>query len=340
MRFPYPWILSALLWSSYGAAETQQFASLGDLNLTSGDVIKDCQIAYRTYGKLNSKKDNVVVMPTWHTGSTLDLERYELVGPNKLLDTNQYFIITIDALGNGVSTSPSNSKHQSGNDYPQVSIADMVYSQYRLLTEKLEIQSVHAVIGISMGGMQTFQWIRQYPTFMKKAVAIDGSPYLTSYDVIQWQTHLDVIRVLQDSDHSNSEIAAVLSPLNLLTLWTPDYFVENVAREDLHNYLEQSAEGYENFDGNNYIAQTQAMIDHNAFEDGTERYSANLRNIATDLLVVVVPDDHMVNPTPARLLATSTDAAFVEIDSNCGHMGTTCEDAAVARQVSAFLLRK
>jgi homoserine O-acetyltransferase len=126
----------------------------------------------------------------------------------------------------------------------------------------------------------------------------------------------------------------------LLTLWTPDYFVENVAREDLHDYLEQNAEGYENFDGNNYIAQTQAMIDHNAFEDGTERYSANLRNIATDLLVIVVPEDHMVNPTPARLLAASTDAAFVEIDSNCGHMGTTCEDAAVARQVGAFLLRK
>jgi homoserine O-acetyltransferase len=115
------------LWSSFGAAETQQFASLGELNLTSGEVINDCQIAYRTYGKLNSEKDNVVVMPTWHTGSTRDFEEYEIVGPNKLLDTNQYFVITIDALGNGVSTSPSSAflwvacRHFNGSGSTQTS---------------------------------------------------------------------------------------------------------------------------------------------------------------------------------------------------------------------------
>ena len=340
MSFRYRWFLLALSWSSFCAAETQMFASLDDLNLTSGEVINDCQIGFRTYGKLNPAKDNVVVMPTWHTGSTLDLEKYELIGPNKLLDTNQYFVVTVDALGNGISLSPSNDKYQPGRDFPQVSIADMVYSQHRLLTENLDIQTVHAVIGISMGGMQTFQWIRQYPNFMKKAVAIDGSPYLTSYDVIQWQTHLNVIRVLQDSDHNNSEIAAVLSPLNLLTLWTPDYFVENVTRDDLHDYLEQNASGDENFDGNNYIAQTQAMIDHNAFELGTERHQSNLKSIAADLLVISVPGDHMVNPTPAKLLAETIDAEFIEIKSNCGHMGTTCENAIVAQHTNAFLQRE
>jgi homoserine O-acetyltransferase len=318
-------------------AETQQHANLGDLQLTSGAVIADCQIGYRTYGKLNTKKNNVVVMPTWHTGSTSDLEHYKLVGPNKLLDTSKYFVVTIDALSNGVSTSPSNSENSPGRAFPQVTIADMVHSQHRLLTEKLEIQSVHAVIGISMGGMQTFQWIRQYPNYMKKAVAIDGSPYLTSYDVIQWQTHLNVISVLQESDHSNKEIAAVLAPLNLLTLWTPDYFVQNVARKDLHDYLEQNASGNENFDGNNYIVQTEAMIRHNAFDSGTDNYPSNLKSIAAELLIISVPGDHMVNPVPAKNLATLIGAELVEINSNCGHMGTTCENANVARQVNAFL---
>ena len=328
MNLRYICLIGTILWSSICAAETQMFATLGDLNLTSGEVINDCQIGYRTYGNLSASKDNVVVMPTWHTGSTWDLERYEVVGPGKLLDTNRYFVITIDALGNGVSTSPSNSESQSGTGFPQVSIADMVHSQYRLLTEILEIQSVHAVIGISMGGMQTFQWIRQYPVYMNKAVAIDGSPYLTSYDVLQWQTHLNIIEVMQESARSNSEIAAVLGPLNLLTLWTPDYFVENVARADLDDFLEQDAQGRENFDGHDYIAQTQAMIDHDAFDEST----------VADLLVLSVPEDHMVNPTPAKLLAASIDAEFVEIHSNCGHMGTTCEDAEVARQVNDFLM--
>ncbi len=337
MSTRYLWFVIALMWSSFSAAETQQFASLGDLHLSSGEVINDCPIGFRTYGKLNPARDNVVVMPTWHTGSTSDLEEYELIGPNKLLDTNRYFVITIDALGNGVSASPSNDKQQSGSDFPQVSIADMVTSQYRLLTEKLNIQSVHAVVGISMGGMQTFQWIRQYPNFMNKAAAIDGSPYLTSYDVIQWQTHLDIIKVLQESEHGDSEIAAVLAPLNLLTLWTPDYFVENVSRNDLQAYLEQNASGSENFDSNNYITQTQAMIDHDVFGAGTEQYENNLKSIVADLLVVYVPADHMVNPTPAKMLAASIGASLVDIQSNCGHMGTTCEDADVARVVNAFL---
>jgi homoserine O-acetyltransferase len=240
-------------------------------------------------------------------------------------------------LGNGISTSPSNDRNQPGIAFPQVSIADMVYSQYRLLTEELEIESVYAVIGISMGGMQTFQWIRQYPNFMQKAIAIDGSPYLTSFDVIQWQTHLDVIEVLQDAGRSDREISSLLAPLNMLTLWTPDYFVETVSRDDLPNYLKQNGGGNENFDGYDYIAQTQAMIDHNAFGAGTEEYESNLKGIAADLLVVSVPGDHMVNPTPAKTLAKSIDAQLVEIQSNCGHMGTTCEAADVAHKVNAFL---
>lgn len=331
--------IGTILWSSFCSAETQLFASLGDLKLTSGEIITDSQIGYRTYGKLSSTRDNVVVMPTWHTGSTWDLERFQVVGPGKLLDTNRYFVITIDALGNGISTSPSNSEYQPGANFPQVSIADMVHSQYRLLTETLEIQSVHAVIGISMGGMQTFQWSRQYPDYMNKAIAIDGSPYLTSYDVIQWQTHLDIVKLMQESNRSNSEIAAVLAPLNLLTLWTPDYFVENVARADLDDFLEQDAQGRENFDGHDYIVQTQAMIDLNVFGVGTEDHDSNLSSILADLLVVIVPEDHMVNPTPAKSLATSVDAELIEIHSNCGHMGTTCEEAEVARQVNDFLTR-
>jgi len=333
--------LVAAFWSSsLCAAGTQNFADLGDLKLTSGETISDCQIGYRTYGELSPAKDNVVIMPTWHTGSTWDLERYEVVGPGKLLDTNKFFVITIDALGNGVSTSPSNSTSQPGAEFPQVSIADMVHSQYRLLTEILEVPSVHAVIGISMGGMQTFQWLRQYPNYMKKAVPIDGSPYLTSYDVIQWQTHLNVVEAMQESDRSNAEIAKVLAPLNLLTLWTPDYFVENVSRAELDDFLKQDAQGREDFDGYDYIVQTQAMIDHNAFGAGTEDFESNLKNILADLLVVIVPSDHMVNPATAKSLATSVGAELVEIHSNCGHMGTTCEAGEVAQQVNAFLLAK
>ena len=96
----------ALVVRAYGAQ--QQFAELGDLKLESGEVIRNCRIGYRTYGTLAPDRSNVVLWPTWFTGRTAQLE--PMIGPGKLLDPALgVFVVTVDALGNGVSTSPSNS---------------------------------------------------------------------------------------------------------------------------------------------------------------------------------------------------------------------------------------
>src|ERR1700760_183412 len=129
-----------------------QYASLGDLKLESGAVIHDCRIGYRTMGTLNAAKSNVVLFPTWLGGRSGDVAMN--IGPGKFVDSSKYFVILVDALGNGVSCSPSNSTRQHGVDFPQFSVRDMVYSQYRLLTETLHLAHLHAVAGLSMGGIQ------------------------------------------------------------------------------------------------------------------------------------------------------------------------------------------
>src|SRR5689334_10352317 len=204
------------------SAQEQQIASIGDLKLQNGQTIRDCKIGYRTFGQLNAAKSNAVLFPTWFTGTTKDL--VDLIGPGKLVDSTKYFVIAVDALGDGVSTSPSNSTAQPRMQFPQFTIRDMIQSQHELLTKKLHINHLHAVMGISMGGMQTFQWITAYPGFMDFAIPIVGSPRLTSYDLLLWTAEAHAIELDPTWKHGEysgvPECMRVVADLHGLALQT------------------------------------------------------------------------------------------------------------------------
>src|ERR1700710_1454963 len=146
-----------------------QTLALGDLPLESGDVIRDCAISYVTHGTRAAAGDNVILVLT-AIGSThhrLDF----LIGPDRPLDPDRYFIICADAIGNGMSTSPSNSASQPDLAFPRFTIRDMVASQ-RLLLDVLGIRQLAAVVGASMGGMQALQWGVSDPLRMRGIVAL------------------------------------------------------------------------------------------------------------------------------------------------------------------------
>ena len=147
-----------------------QAYSEGDLKLESGEVIRDFSISYVTHGQLNDKKSNAILMVTAISGNHHRLDF--LIGPGKALDTDKYFIVCTDAIANGLSTSPSNSKAQPRMQFPKFAIRDMVQSQYRLMKEKLGIDHIVAVVGPSMGGMQVLQWGVSHPDYMDTLVAM------------------------------------------------------------------------------------------------------------------------------------------------------------------------
>ena len=328
----------ALVFATSGAVAEQRFANIGDLALTSGGVIEDCQIGYRTCGELNEDKSNVLVFPTWFGRTTDDLERFGLIGPGLLADTDKFFVVAIDALGNGVSSSPSNSPTSNGNGFPDISTEDMVDSQHELLTGHLGISHVNVIMGISMGGMQTFRWITKYPDFMDSAVPIDGSPKMTSYDLLQWQTHKDIVRALQKGGYDDTDIAVVLSRLGLLTLYTPDYFVENVPVEKLPAFLEQSDQQSSGIRADDYVSQLDAMINHDVLGPDDESVHGFADRVNARTLIIGVASDHMVNPHPAKQLASTIGAEYFAVESNCGHIGTSCEQDTVIARVAKFLM--
>jgi homoserine O-acetyltransferase len=146
-----------------------QTLELGDFALESGEVIRDFDISYVTHGTRALADDNVILVLT-AIGSIhhrLDF----LIGPGRPLDTERHFIICADAIGNGMTTSPSNSRTQPDLEFPRFTIRDMVASQHKLL-DALGIKQLAAVVGASMGGMQALQWGVSDPLRMRGIVAL------------------------------------------------------------------------------------------------------------------------------------------------------------------------
>lgn len=162
--------LLAPAWAHGPNQPPHQSFAMGDLRLESGEVIRDFAISYVTHGTLNADKSNAILMVTAISGNHHRLDF--LIGPGKALDTDRYFIVATDAIGNGLTTSPSNSRAQPRMQFPRFTIRDMIASQHRLLTEHLGINHVVAVVGPSMGGMQVLQWGVSHPAFMDNLVAM------------------------------------------------------------------------------------------------------------------------------------------------------------------------
>ncbi len=135
---------------------------LGDFVLQSGTALSNAKIAYKTYGELNAKKNNVVVLPTFYTGSHMRNEGF--FGDGRAIDPARHFIVSVNMFGNGISSSPSNTPApQSGAAFPSITLFDNIKAQHQLLTTELGVSQIALVTGWSMAGCQSFQWAAQYP---------------------------------------------------------------------------------------------------------------------------------------------------------------------------------
>lgn len=149
----------------YSRATQGDFAlyDLGNLILESGETLRDARLAYRTFGRLNAEKSNAVLVTTWFSGTGKVMQDV-YVGPGHALDPARYFIVIVDQLGSGVSSSPQNTPApQAMAKFPKLSIGDDISAQHRLLTDLFRIERLTLVVGGSMGGQQVYEWAVRYP---------------------------------------------------------------------------------------------------------------------------------------------------------------------------------
>jgi homoserine O-acetyltransferase/O-succinyltransferase len=168
------------------------------LALQSGASIRGYSLAYETYGTLNADKSNAVLICHALNASHHVAGRYEgqeksegwwdtMIGPGKPVDTDRFFVIGVNNLGSCFgSTGPMHVNPDTGRvygaDFPVVTVEDWVDAQARLL-DRLGIESLAAVMGGSLGGMQALSWTLQYPDRVRNAVVVASAPNLTAENI-------------------------------------------------------------------------------------------------------------------------------------------------------------
>lgn len=328
-----------------------QFAELGDHRLESGEVLRALRLCYVTHGTLSAARDNAVLL-LCAIGSThhrLDF----LIGKGRALDPERDFLVAVDALANGLSSSPSNSPSQPGPAFPRFGIRDLVSTQARLLSETLGLTRLRAVVGASMGGMQALQWAVRPPLPLSAAVALTPMARTTAWSRL---TNEVCRRVLQEDptfaqgDYGEQPALGwrAWALVHRGLAWRTPAALEALAPtalgfQRLIERLEQETLEA-GLDANDWIAQSHAYDAHDVgetpgFAGDTD---AALASVALPVLVMAPPLD-LYNPAEeARRVASRIPGArWVEIPSTEGHLAAgglhEAEVRLLDRTIAAFL---
>lgn len=338
----FPTVIAGLLICmgliSQSIAQEQQFHDLGECPLESGEVIEDCMIGYRTVGQLNSEGSNSVLIPTWGLGTSEQvLATPMVVGSDGWVDPDRYFVVVIDAFGNGVSSSPSNSRAQPGTDFPVFTIADMVHAQYRLVTEGLGLEQVHGVAGVSLGAMATYDWAILYPDFLAHAVPVVGTPRRSTFDQVVAEIALDI---LADCEPRCEQARETFWLYFRTAVRSPQYWNRQIEHGQVTDFIQETREVARNLpDTNDILSQFQAgsLFDVSAPFDGLLQAAAEA--IEAEMLIVVATHDMVATPEKSRTFAELSGAKLHESESDCGHFAffASCDGEAIATTIREFL---
>ena len=237
---------------------------LGTVSLLSGEKLDSAFLIYKTYGKLNKNKDNVVVLPTFYTGSHQRNEGFFGIG--RAIDPEKHFVVSINMFGNGFSSSPSNTPApQDGPRFPHISLWDNIACQYKLLTEHLGIDRIALVTGWSMAGCQAYQWASQYPDFVDAILPFCASAKTSTHNYV----FLEGVRAAlcadqnwNNGDYDSPPVDGLKAFARVYAGWAfsqtfyRDSLFQEIGYETIEDLLiDWENEHVENWDANNLLAK-------------------------------------------------------------------------------------
>ncbi len=278
----------------------------GEFELQSGAVLPDAQLAYKTYGELNTGKDNVVVLPTFYTGSHMRNEGF--FGAGRAVDPARHYVVSINLFGNGISSSPSNTPPPfNAASFPDITLYDNIRAQYRLLTEELGVERIALITGWSMAGCQAFQWGAQYPDFVNAILPFCASAKTSEHNIV----FLEGVKAALQADANYADGNYTSPPVNGLKAFGRIYagwaFSQTFFREQMYRLQGfDSAEAllldweqdHLDWDANDLLCKlkTWQLGDISANDLYQNDFKAALNAIKAETIVIVCDNDLYFRP--------------------------------------------
>ena len=333
------------------------YASIGALTLESGDTLADVTLAYRTWGTLNQRGDNAVLVCHALTGSAdTDVWWPGLIGPGRTFNPAEDFVVCSNVLGGCYgSTGPLSPRpgvrERYGGHFPQITIRDMVNAQARLL-DNLGIRSLRVVTGASMGGMQALEWAASYPERVRAVAPIGVSGRHSAWCIAISESQRAAI--VADPKWRDGHYASDAPPTDGLAVarmiamcsyrsWTnfDSRFARRRNKENQHEvatYLNyHGLKLTRRFDAMSYMRLTEAMDSHDLAR-GRGEYTAVLAGLTLPALLVGVSSDLLYPPHEQRELANLMPGAeFAMLESDHGHDSFLIDTAQLDQLLAGFL---
>lgn len=305
----------------------------GDVTLEPGVVLPDTRVVYRTHGQLNAALDNAIVYPT-HYGGDHNSNAWA-IGPGMALDPERYFIIIPNMLGNGVSSSPSNTPAPlDGPRFPLVTVRDNVLLQHRLVTEVFGISTLQLVLGHSMGALQTFQWGALFPDMVQRIAPFCGAARVSRHNWLFLEgakCALMADTAFAGGDYAAPPVTGIRAFARVYAgwAWSQTFFRQQLDREKLGLPSMDAflTLGWEPFfqaqDANNLLAMlaTWQAADISADPRFGGDFAAALAAITAKAMVMPCRSDLYFPPEDSEIEVTHmADAELRVIPSVWGHM--------------------
>lgn len=242
-----------------------------ELPLASGGRIPEARLVYATYGELAPDGGNAVLFPT-RFGAGHEQNEF-LIGPGRALDPARYFVIVPNMLGNGISSSPSNTPPPlDGPRFPRVTTYDNVVLQRRLLTEVLGVERLALAVGWSMGAQQAYQWASAFPDAVERLLVICGAARTAPHNIVfleSLRAALQADGTFAGGDYRTPPRAGLRAVGRIYAGWaySQDWYREGGFRQMGFDSLEDYLPGYwdtlfEAREANDLMAMIDTWIHH------------------------------------------------------------------------------